>query len=337
MIRRREFITLLGGAAAWPVAAGAQQLAKVHRIALVHPSAAVSDMTEGSEYPAFPALFRELRRLGYVEGGNLVVDRYSGEGRQDNFASMARDVIRTKPDVVIASSNPVVLAFKDITTIPVVGAMADPIAYGIVASLTNPGGNITGISVDAGLEIWGKRLQVLREAAPAAKTVGFLTTETAWNQLQVAENGPMKVAARQLGFSIVGPPIGAHADQDEYRRILATMTRAQASALIVSDYALHVTHRRLIVDFVATAKLPAVYPFREYFEVGGLMAYGSSVAALYARLASYAGKLLQGERAAEMPVYQEAKFDLLINLKIAGSLGLTMPTSLLVRADEVIE
>jgi len=333
-MKRRAFITLLGGAAAWPLAARAQS-EKTHRIAIVHPSAAVADMNEASDYPAYPALFKELRRLGYVEGKNLIVDRYSGEGRQINFANLARDVVRSMPDAIIASSNVVVLSVKQATdAIPVVGAMADPIAYGIASSLSRPGGNITGVSVDPGLEIWGKRLQVLREAVGTATTVGFLTQQYAWNQLQAGE---VREAARRLGFSIIGPPIGDIADQEEYRRVLGAMAQAGADALLVSDHALTVPHRRLIVEFAEKAKMPAIYPYREFFEIGGLMAYGSSVAELYVRLAGYVDKLLRGAKAAELPIYLESKFELSINLKVAKSLGLTIPTSLLVRADEVIE
>src|SRR5262249_15703074 len=230
-------------------------------IAIVHPFAAVADMTETSEYPAFPAFFTELRRLGYIEGKNLVVERHSAEGQQDNFANIARSVIRAKPDVLIISSNTLVLAFKEVTDIPVVAAMSDPIAYGIATSLSRPGGNITGISVDAGLEIWGKRLQILREAVPTAKTMGFLTSQIACSQLVAAENSRVREAAQQLGFSILAPPLGRVADQHEYRRVLGEMVGARADALIVSDYAINVLHRRLIVDFAATAKLPAIYPF----------------------------------------------------------------------------
>jgi len=337
-LQRREFISLLGGASlGWPLDTRAQQSIKVHRIAIVHPFAAVADMTETSEYPAFPAFFTELRRLGYIEGKNLVVERHSAEGQQDNFANIARSVIRAKPDVLIISSNTLVLAFKEVTDIPVVAAMSDPIAYGIATSLSRPGGNITGISVDAGLEIWGKRLQILREAVPTAKTMGFLTSQIAWSQLLAAENSPMREAAQQLGLSILAPPLGRVADQNEYRRVLGEMVGARADALIVSDYAINVLHRRLIVDFAATAKLPAIYPFREYFEIGGLMSYGSSVAALYVQIADYVDKLLQGARASEMPIFQEMKFDLSINLKVATSLGLTIPTSILLRADKVVE
>jgi putative ABC transport system substrate-binding protein len=278
-----------------------------------------------------------LRRLGYVEGRNLAVERHSGEGREGNFVNIARNVIRARPDVVITSSNTLVLTFKEITDTPVAAVMSDPVAFGIVKSLSRPGGNITGVSVDAGLEIWGKRLQILREAIPTAKTIGFLTSQIGWSQLQAAENGPMREAAQQLGLSIVGPPLGPLADQNEYRRVLTAMVGVRANALIVSDYAVSVPHRRLIVDFVATTKLPAIYPFREYFEVGGLMSYGSSVAAPYVRIAGYVDRLLRGVTAAEMPIFQETKFDLSINLKVASSLGLTIPTSLLLRADKVIE
>src|SRR5262249_11255046 len=159
------------------------------------------------------------------------------------------------PDVVITSSNTLVLAFKEITDTPVVAVMSDPVAYGIVNSLSRPGGNITGISVDAGLEIWGKRLQILREAIPTAKSIGFLTSQIAGSQLQAAENGPMREAAQQLGLSIVGPPLGPLADQNEYRRVLGAMVGARADALIVSDYAVSLLRRRLIVDFAATTKL----------------------------------------------------------------------------------
>jgi putative tryptophan/tyrosine transport system substrate-binding protein len=175
MMRRREFITLLGGAAAaWPLAARAQQAAKTHRIAIVHPSVPISEMNETGDHPYYPALFKELRRLGYVEGKNLVVARYSGEGREDRYPELCRDVVVTKPDVIVTSASRLVLSFKAAThTIPVVASMADPVPFGIVTSLARPGGNITGVSVEAGLEIWGKRLQVLREAIPTASNTKF--------------------------------------------------------------------------------------------------------------------------------------------------------------------
>src|SRR5262245_4089915 len=159
MIRRRKFITLLGGAAAaWSVASRAQQPGNAYRVAIVRTSGLVADMTETGDNPSFRELFKELRRLGYVEGQNLIVERYSGEGRQDRYSELAREVVRTRPHLILAVASPLVLIFKAATTnIPIIGVMADPIAYGVVSNLARPGGNVTGVSVDAGLETSAKR------------------------------------------------------------------------------------------------------------------------------------------------------------------------------------
>jgi putative ABC transport system substrate-binding protein len=340
-IQRREFITLLSGSTAAvvgsPYPARSQQTAKVHHIAIVHPSAAVEDMNESSHTATFPALFKELRRLSYVEGRNLAVERYTGKGR-GNFTDLARDVVGTNPDVIFASSNPVVLSLRAMTeTIPIVGLMADPVAYGLAASLARPGGNITGISVDAGLDIWGKRLEVLQEAMPTVSRVGFLSSRLASNQLLAAQMGAMREAGRKLNISFLGPPLESPFDEGEYRRVFRDMAQERVDGLIVSDFATHFVHRRLIVDLAQELRLPTVYPFREYFESGGLIAYGSSITDTYTRAAGYIDKILKGASAAEMPIYLEEKFELLINLRKAKALGLTIPTSLLVRANEVIE
>ena len=187
-MRRREFIAGLLVAATLRHAR-AQQPAKVHRIAVIATASPVADLTETSSFPHWRAFFQELRRLGYVEGRNLIVERYSGEGREDRYAELARDVVRAKPDLIVASSSRLVLSFKAATDkIPVVSSMADPVPYGIVASLARPGGNITGVSVEAGLEIWGKRLQILREAIPTASRVGFLGSRQIWDLPQPAGN-----------------------------------------------------------------------------------------------------------------------------------------------------
>jgi putative tryptophan/tyrosine transport system substrate-binding protein len=222
-------------------------------------------------------------------------------------------------------------------TIPIVGLMADPVAYGLAASLGRPGGNITGISVDAGLDIWGKRLQVLQEAMPTVSKVGFLASRLSSNQLLVAQMGALRDAGRKLNISLVGPPLESPVDEGGYRRVFREMAQERVDGLIVSDYATHFVHRQLIVDLAEEARLPTVYPFREYFEVGGLIAYGSSITDTYARAAGYIDKILKGVTAAEMPIYLEETFELLINMRKAKALTLTIPTSLLVRADEVIE
>jgi putative tryptophan/tyrosine transport system substrate-binding protein len=201
-MRRREFIMLVGSAATWPFAACAQQATKTYHIALVHPSTSIADMNESGGNPSYGALFKELRRLGYIEGVNLVVTRYSGEGREERFPELCQEVVRTKPDVIVASSSRLVLAFKATTdTVPVVATMADPVPFGIVTNIARPGANITGVTVETGPGIWGKRLQVLREAVPTASKVGFLGSRQIWSLPEVDAS---RQAAQQLGISLLG-------------------------------------------------------------------------------------------------------------------------------------
>jgi putative ABC transport system substrate-binding protein len=335
-MRRRDFITLLGSAAlACPLVARAQQPPKVHRIAVVHPSAPVAYMSETGDNPHYAALFKQLRRLGYVEGQNLVVERYSAEGRRERFTELAREVVHTKPDLIFTAGHDVVWALQAATdTIPVVASMGDPVADGIVASLARPGGNITGTGTIAGLEIWGKRLQILREVVPMTSRVGFLASRRVWER---AQGDAMREAARHLRISLLGPPLESPIQQAEYRRVLETIVQEHADGLIVYDQPENTVHGRLIVDLSEKARLPTVYPFREFFEIGGLMVYGSDIADVFRRLAGYIDQILKGTKPGEIPIYLESKFQLLVNLKVAKTLGLTIPTSLLVRADEVIE
>jgi putative ABC transport system substrate-binding protein len=338
-MKRRELITLLGGAAAsyvsGPLAARAQQPAKMYRIAIANPTLAVGEMSETADNSIYPTLFKELRRLGYVQGRNLVVERYSAEGRPERYTELAREAARAKPDLMIVASSPLVRAFKEETdNIPVVGIMADPVAFGIVASVARPGGNITGVSVEAGLEIWAKRLQILQEVVPTATRVGYVASRLMWGNPQA---GAMLAAAKEAGILLLGPPIESPIQEGEYRRALGAMGREHADGLVVSDSADNFTFRRLIVDLAEEARLPTVYPYRAYFDIGGLMVYGSDNADMYRRVAGYAGEILRGKKADDLPIYLESKFELLVNLKVAKTLGLTIPTSLLVRADEVIE
>jgi putative ABC transport system substrate-binding protein len=228
--------------------------------------------------------------------------------------------------------------FKAATTsIPIVGLMADPVAFGIVDSLAHPGGNITGISTDAGPEIWGKRLDLLREAAPGTSRVGFLASRSVWESpFGVASLG---VAAERMGISLIGPPLEGTLQEQEYRRVFEAMLQGHADALIVSDQAENFTktNRRLIVELAATSGLPAIYPYREQAEAGGLMAYAPDLLDIYRRAAGYVDQILKGTKAGEIPIYLAVKFDLVINMKAAKAIGLTIPPSLLLRADEVIE
>src|SRR5262245_27097125 len=335
-LKRREFIALLGGAAAaWPLPARAQQAGNVYRVAVVRTPGLVADMTEAGDNPSFRAFFQELRRLGYVEGQNLIVERYSGEGHQERYPELARQVVRTEPHLIVAVSTPLVLIFKAVTDkIPVIGVMADPVAYGVVSNLARPGGNITGVSVDAGLETWAKRLQLLQEVVPTAAKVGFLHLRSSWH---LPQGKAVQEAARQLGISLSGPPLEHPIQETEYRRVLGTMAQEQVNGLIVSDGPDNFTYRRLIVRLVETARLPAIYPSRTYFDEGGFMVYGSDLAASYRWAAKYMDQILRGAKPGEIPIYQESKFELSINLKAAKTLGLEVPPMLLARADEVIE
>jgi putative tryptophan/tyrosine transport system substrate-binding protein len=335
-MRRRHFITLIGGAAtAWPFAARAQQTAKTHRIAVASASTPIADISESGNNPAYVALFKELRRLGYIEGLNLVVTRYSGEGRETRFPEFCQEVVRTKPDVIVTVASRLVLAFKAATdTVPVVAVMSDPVAYGIVTNIARPERNITGIAVEAGPEIWGKRLQILREVDPTAAKVGFLASRQMWSLPQADVS---RQAAQQLGISLVGPPLESPIQAEEYRRVIGAMAQEHVDGVIISDLAENFTHRQLIVDLVRVAKLPAIFPFREQFEIGALMAYGPSLSDIWRRLAGYVDQILKGAHPGDLPIYLQSKFDLVINLRTAKAVGITIPPSLLVRADEVIE
>jgi putative ABC transport system substrate-binding protein len=293
-------------------------------------------MSETGNNPGWAALFNELRRLGYVEGSNLIVDRYSGEGREERYAELCREVVRTNPNLIVAVTGRLVLGLKAATnTIPIIGQFGDPVAAGIVDSIARPGGNITGISVEAGPEIWGKRLQLLREVVPAASKAGFLASSNIW-KLSKQQNA-LREAAQQLHMSVVGPPIETPIQEEEYRRVFEAMAKEHVDVVIVGDQGENYVYRRLIVDLASNARLPAVFPYREYSEIGGLMTYGSSLAAPSRRLASYVDKVLKGTPAGELPIYLESRFDLLLNLTTAKTLGISFQPSLIARANEVIE
>ena len=336
-MRRRDFIkAIVGSAPVWPLAAHGQQTAKSHpRIALVNPSVSIADMSESGGNPSYAALFKELRHLGYIEGVNLVITRYSGEGQAERYPELCQEVVSTNPDVIVTATARLALSFKAATdTIPVVAVMSDPVAYGVVTNIARPGGNITGVSIEAGTDIWGKRLQVLLEAVPTAAKVGFLGSRQIWSLPQA---DALREATQQLGISLLGPPIESPIQAEEYRRVLGAMVQEHVDGVIISDQAEYFSYRQVIVDLVRAAKLPTVFPFREYFELGALMVYGPSVSDGYRRLAGYVDQILKGAHPGDLPIYLASKFDLLINLKTAKALGITVPPSLLVRADEVIE
>jgi putative tryptophan/tyrosine transport system substrate-binding protein len=333
-MRRREFIGLIGGAAAWPLAVRAQQSSKMKRIAMVSAATKIGDM-RASGYRIYRVFFEELSRLGYVEGQNLVVERYSAEGRSERYADLARDVVSAHPDLVVTTSIPIALNLKmPTTTIPIVAITADPVVAGLVPSLARPGGNITGVSTDAGLELYGKRLGLLAEAIPKMSNARYLASQSTWA-------GPYaeaaREAARRADISLAGALLGSPINEAEYQRVFNSMEQDRVDALMVAEEPVHFTYRRLLVELAAKSRIPAIYPFREHVELGGLMSYSADLLDIFRRAARQTAEILKGANPGEIPFYQPTRFDLVINLKTAKELGLTIPEAFLLRADQVIE
>jgi putative ABC transport system substrate-binding protein len=328
-MRRRSVILGLLAVAATGSARAAERKSS-QRIAIVSSSLPVEKMTEASG-PLFEELFNELRRLGYVEGDNLVIERYSGEGRAARYPELAGDVVRRNPDVIIAFANNLALDFKAATaTIPIVGVLARPVEANIVASLARPGGNITGVSVDVGREQWGKRVQLLQQVVPQAARFGFLQSRSSREKYGL--KGQL-----EMGVTWVGPPLDHPIDESEYRRVFVALAQDGAEVISVNDEMENVTNFRLIVELAEKARLPAIYPSKVFVEAGGLISYGTDASALGHRVADMVDQILKGVKPGDIPIFQPTKFELAINLKTAKALGLTVPPELLATADEVIE
>ena len=334
-MRRREFLGVLSSAAAiWPLTARAQQPATQHRIAIFHPAIPTTRLTETGGGSAWRAFFAELRRLGYIEGGNLIIERYSAEGHHERYADLAHEIVTRSPDLIVTGTNPVVIAFMAATsTIPVVAFMLDPLKAGLITSLSRPGGNLTGITLDPGIEIWGKRLQMLKEAIPSTAKAAFLGMREGW---EGTSGQALRDAAGQLGISLVSmfPQEGT---PSEVERAFAAMAKQRPDAVLVSGEGDLYAHRQLISELAEKYRLPVMCPYRDYVEAGGLMAYAVDLAELLRRMADDVHQILRGAKPGDIPIYQPTKFELLINLKTAKALGLTLPPALLARAAEIIE
>src|SRR5262245_5538072 len=328
-MKRREFIALVGGAAVgWPVAANAQQPAKIARIGyLGHDLARAPQARE---------IFRQgLRDLGYVEGRNFVVEFRDAEGKLDRFPALAAELVALKVDVILVPHTGAALAAKQATrTIPIVFVgVSDPVGFGLVTSLARPGGNLTGLSnLDAHLV--GKRLELLTQAIPGVSLVAVL-----WQpgQVESAEKIFLRgaeVAARALGVRLQF--VEARGPED-FDRAFSDMTSAGVGALITQPGTMLVFERRRLVDLAAKNRLPAMYFWRGFVDAGGLMAYGPYGADVFRRAAIYVDKILKGAKPADLPVEQPTKFELVINLKTAKALGLEVPPQLIAQADELIE
>jgi putative ABC transport system substrate-binding protein len=331
-VRRRDFaIGLLLVAASAPTLR-AQPQANQHRIAIVIASGPVARINDPASR-AWQAFWQELRRLGDIEGQNLIVEQYSGEGRPAGYADLAREVVSRNPDVIVPISPPIMQAVSAATsTIPIVGSGAYT-DLGLVPSLARPGGNITGVTV-SGYEIYVKRLQILKEAVPSVSKVAMLDMRTGGDWQQRGE--ALREASRILGISL-SHVLLQESTPSEYQRAFAEIVHDRLDAIIVSGISELFPYRQLIVELVEKSHLPAMYPFRDYAEAGGLMAYGTDLSELWRRLADDVHQVLNGAKPSDIPIYQPTKFEFLVNLKAANALGLTIPAALLGRADEVIE
>jgi putative ABC transport system substrate-binding protein len=329
-MRRRDFtIGLLLAAVAQ--SAQTEERAKQHRIAIVVAADPVARVSDAGPL-LWHAFFEELRRLGDVEGQNLIIERYSGEGRPEGFADLAREVVNRNPDVFVSGQAIAQAARAATGTIPIVFIGGDPIRAGLATSLARPDGNITGVTVDAGDEIWGKRLQILKEAVPSASKAAFLAMRT-------SSEGPeqqLREAGRRLQISVIGTAL-EEATPSQFQHVFSEIAQERPDAIIVSAGPDLNPYRQLIVELVEKSRLPAMYSWREYVELGGLMAYASDFGEIGRRTADDVHEILNGTKPGDIPIYQPTKFELVINLKTAKALGLTIPPALLGRADKVIE
>jgi putative tryptophan/tyrosine transport system substrate-binding protein len=339
-VRRRDFAAglLLAGVAG---SVRAQEQAKQHRIAIVMAGGTIARISETAGDPVarrfYRAFFQELRRLGDVEGQNLTIERYSGEGRPAGHADLAREVVSRNPEVIVASTGPVALAVRAATaTIPIIFSVVDAVGIGLVTNLAHPGGNITGVSLfDA--EFNAKRLQILKEVVPSASRIAFLNMRRTWEGVYGQAFQPAnQEAERRLQIELVPMPL-EESKPSEYQRVFAEIAKDAPDAILVSDIGDLIPYRQLIVELIEKSRLPAMYGLRDYVEAGGLMAYEADFGETGRRMADDVHEILNGANPGEIPVYQASKFALVINLKAAKALGLTIPPSLLALADEVIE
>jgi ABC-type uncharacterized transport system substrate-binding protein len=325
MIRRREFITLLGGTAAWPLAARAQQSTM--------PTIGILGPTKPAAWNEFVTAFmRRLRELGWIEGRTVAIEYRWADGRSERFAEIAAEFVRLKVNVIVTGGVAVPAVKQATLIIPIVFAVDnDPVGTGLVASLARPGGNVTGLSVQAP-DLVGKRLELLRELLPGLRRLAIMAN--VGYAAAVVDMREVQSTGRVLGLDII--PLEIRRSEDISRAFEGLRNRS-ADALYVCTDALVGTNQVHINTAANAARLPTMHSARTYVETGGLMSYGPSYPDLFRRAAEYVDKILRGAKPADLPVEQPIRFDLVINLATAKAIGLTIPESLLLRVDEVIE
>jgi ABC-type uncharacterized transport system substrate-binding protein len=330
MDRRRFLLISLAGAFAAPLGAGAQPAAKIARLGYL----SLDDATSAGNREAF---LQGLRDLGYVEGRNLAIQYRDAKGKPERLPALAAELVALKVDVILAGGTPHTLAAKQTTrTLPIVFAGAtDPVGNGLVTSLARPGGNVTGVSVATQEELVGKRLELLKQAVPGVSRVAVLWQPGAYGErMQKNIRKGADVAGRALRVRVQfvetrGP--------EDFDRAFSEMTGARAGALTVITSTMLFSERRRLVALAAKNRLPAMYTGRDFVDAGGSMSYGQNVGDFFRHAAMYVDKILKGAKPGDLPVEEPTKFELVINLKTAKALGLTIPPSLLQRADQVIE
>jgi putative ABC transport system substrate-binding protein len=329
-MRRREFITLLGGAAAWPLAASAQQPARMRRIGVLMSQAADDPQAR----PNVTAFAQGLHALGWTEGSNLRIDYRWGANNIDLFRRYAAELVALAPDVILATAGSIVGALQQASrTVPIVFVTTiDPVGSGFVTSLARPGGNATGFT-SYEFSIGGKWLELLKQIAPRVTRVAVIRDP----YVPGGSGGFAAIQTVAPAFGVELTPIGVH-DADEIEQGIAAFARGSNGGLITVGPASSLTvHRDLILTLAARHRLPAVYPTRNFVTTGGLTSYGAEPVDQYRRGAGYVDRILRGEKPADLPVQAPTKFELLLNLKTAKALGLDVPAAVLARADEVIE
>ena len=331
LIHRRRFISSLGvGLLAAPLAAWAQQAGKVYRIGYLSTGSA-----SGTYLRPLEALRQGLRELGWVEGQNIVIEYRFAEGRPDRLPGLAEELVRLKVDIIVAAPTPSALAARDASrTIPIVGmGLTEPVAIGLVASLARPGGNVTGVTYSVDTDIFGKQLELLKEAVPKVRRVTVLSNPTGSPAYPLTMSN-VKAAARSLGLQL---QLHEAREPGEFDGAFAAMAKERAVALLVFGDPMFFLHRGRLAGLALKSRLPSMSTQWQWVEAGGLMSYGPSLPDLWRRAATYVDKILKGAKPADLPIEQPTKFELVINLKTAKALGLTIPQSLLARADEVIQ
>jgi ABC-type uncharacterized transport system substrate-binding protein len=341
MLDRRTFLgAVTGGLVAAPLVAEAQQPAKVPRIALVSANNPVAEIT--GPHPASPsarAFLEAMRGLGWIDGQNIIIERKSAEGRPERYADLVQELLRLNLNLIVTSTGLLTRAIAQATNvIPIViaGALYDPVSSGFAKSLARPGGNMTGIAADSSDTLFEKRLELLKEAAPRISRVAYLGNRSLPEPNTVAPTlAGLPAVARVLKLTLVPMVI---ATPEELQTGFATIARARVDALFIGDTAsFFPAARGAFVEFAAKQRLPDSYPFDQFVEAGGLMSYGVNYSDLLRRSATYVDKILKGANPGDLPIERPTKQELVINLKTAKALGLTIPPSLLLRADRVIE